>query len=63
MEELVQVDNAARASLDATTMVNKASEALKESEELEARAEEALKKSEEVLEQHLIDFPDSPFAE
>jgi len=63
MEELVQVDSAARASLDATTLVNRAMEASDHASELESKAEEALKKSEEALDQHLIDFPDSSLAE
>lgn len=63
MEELVQVDSAAKASLDATSLVNRAMEASDEAERLEAEAEEALKKSEETLDQHLIDFPDSSLAD
>lgn len=63
MEELVQVDSAAKVSLDATILVNKAMEASDKAEAVEAAAEEALKKSEETLDQHLIDFPDSPLAE
>ena len=63
MQELVQVDSAAKASLDATSLVNKAMEASDEAERLESEAEEALKKSEETLDQHLIDFPDSSLAE
>ena len=63
MQELVQVDSAAKASLDATSLVNKAMEASDEAERLETEAEEALKKSEETLDQHLLDFPDSSLAD
>lgn len=63
MEDLVQVDNAAKASLEATIMVNEATKASDEADQLEAHAEEALQKSEEILDQHLIDYPDSALAE
>lgn len=63
MEQLVQVDTAAKASLGATTLVNEATKAMEEADQLESEAEEALKKSEELLDQHLIDFPNSSFAE
>eukprot|EP00536_Pseudo-nitzschia_multiseries_P004638 jgi/Psemu1/285233/fgenesh1_pg.78_\ len=62
MEQLVQVDNAAKASLEATTLVNEATKASEEADRLESEAEEALKKSEEILDQHLIDYPDSALA-
>ena len=60
------MDSAAKevSFLDATILVNKAMmEASDKAEAVEAAAEEALKKSEETLDQHLIDFPDSPLAE
>ena len=60
------MDSAAKevSFLDANTiLVNKAMEASDKAEAVEAAAEEALKKSEETLDQHLIDFPDSPLAE
>jgi len=63
MEELVQMDSASKASLDATSLVNKAMEASDEADRLELEADEALTKSEETLDQHLIDFPDSSLAE
>eukprot|EP00534_Pseudo-nitzschia_fraudulenta_P001805 CAMPEP_0201126802 /NCGR_PEP_ID=MMETSP0850-20130426/27524_1 /ASSEMBLY_ACC=CAM_ASM_000622 /TAXON_ID=183588 /ORGANISM="Pseudo-nitzschia fraudulenta, Strain WWA7" /LENGTH=199 /DNA_ID=CAMNT_0047395387 /DNA_START=31 /DNA_END=630 /DNA_ORIENTATION=- len=63
MEQLVQVDNAAKASLDATSLVNEAMKASDEADRLELEAEEALKKSEEKLDQHLIDYPDSALAD
>ncbi|VEU39041.1 unnamed protein product [Pseudo-nitzschia multistriata] len=63
MEQLVEVDKAAKASLEATTLVNEAMKASEEADRLEAEAEEALKKSEEVLDQHLIDYPDSALAD
>jgi hypothetical protein len=63
MEQLVQVDKAAKSNLDATSMVNRALKASEEADRLEQLAEEALRKSEEQLEQHLKDFPDSPLAQ
>ncbi|KAG7368387.1 hypothetical protein IV203_031130 [Nitzschia inconspicua] len=63
MEQLVQVDKAAKSNLDATSMVNRAVKASEEADRLEQLAEEALRKSEEQLEQHLKDFPDSPLAQ
>jgi hypothetical protein len=62
MEQLVQVDAAAKSNLDATSMVNRALRASEDADRLEQLAEEALRKSEECLEQHLKDFPDSPLA-
>jgi len=63
MEDLVQVDNAAKASLEATIKVNEATKASDEADQLEAKAEEALQKSEQILDQHLIDYPNSPLAD
>ncbi len=63
MEQLVQVDAAAKSNLDATSMVNKALKASEEADRLEQLAEEALRKSEERLEQHLKDFPNSLLAQ
>ena len=60
MEQLAQADAAARSSLDAGSMVTKALDATDEADRLEKLAEEALQESENQLEQHLIDFPDSP---
>jgi hypothetical protein len=62
MQQLAQGDAAARANLDAGSMVSKALDASDEAERLEKLAEEALQKSEEQLEQHLKDYPDSPLA-
>lgn len=62
MEELVQVDAAAKNSLDATTCLNRALESSDEADRLEQEAEEALRKSEEQLNQHCEDFPNSPLA-
>lgn len=63
MQQLAQADAAARSNLDAGGMVNRALQASDDADEMERLAEEALQKSEEKLEQHLIDFPDSPLAE
>ena len=63
MEQLVKVDTAAKASLEATMLVNEATKTSDEADQLELEAEEALKKSEEILDQHLIDFPNSSLAE
>lgn len=63
MQQLVQVDKAARSNLDATSMVNRALHATEEADKLEQLAEEALRKSEEKLEQHLKDFPESPLGQ
>jgi len=63
MQQLAKADAAAKNNLDAGSMVNKALQALEEAERLEALAEEALRRSEEILEQHAVDFPDSPFAQ
>mmetsp|Transcript_6556 Transcript_6556/g.16329 ORF Transcript_6556/g.16329 Transcript_6556/m.16329 type:complete len:214 (-) Transcript_6556:71-712(-) len=62
MEQLVQVDNAAKASLEATNLVNEAMKASDAADQLESEAEEALKRSEKILDQHLIDYPDSELA-
>ena len=63
MEQLAQADAAASANLDATIFVNKALAASDEADRLEVDAEESLKIMQERLDQHLIDFPDSPLAE
>jgi hypothetical protein len=63
MQQLLQVDKAAKSNLDATSMVNRALKASEEADRLEQLAEEALRKSEEQLEKHLKDFPDSPLAQ
>lgn len=63
MQNLAQADAAAKSSLDAGSMVSRALQAIEEADLLEKLAEEALQKSEEQLEQHLKDFPDSPFAD
>ena len=63
MTQLAAADAAARSNLDAGSMVNRALRAVEQAEKLEALAEEALQRSEEILEQHLSDFPDSPFAQ
>jgi hypothetical protein len=62
MQQLAQGDAAARANLDAGSMVNKALQSSDEAERLEKLAEEALQTSEEQLEQHLKDYPDSALA-
>mmetsp|Transcript_29438 Transcript_29438/g.84617 ORF Transcript_29438/g.84617 Transcript_29438/m.84617 type:complete len:212 (+) Transcript_29438:200-835(+) len=63
VDQLQKADAAARSSLDAGSMVNKALQASEEADKLEKLAEEALQKSEEQLEQHLKDFPDSKLAD
>lgn len=63
METLAEGDAVARSSLDAGSMVNRALQASEEADRLLAEAEIALQKSEERLDQHLIDFPDSPLAQ
>ena len=63
METLVEGDAAARSSLDAGNLVNRALAASEEADKLLQLAEEALAKSEATLEQHLIDFPDSSLGE
>ena len=62
MEQLVQVDEVAKNSLDATSSLNRAMEASDEADRLEQEAEEALRKSEERLDQHLKDYSDSSLA-
>lgn len=63
METLTEGDAVARSSLDAGLLVNKALAASEEADELLLLAEEALEASEKILEQHLIDFPDSSLAD
>ena len=63
MQQLAEADAAARSSLDAGSMVQKALKASDEADRLEKLAEQALQDSEAQLEQHLQDFPDSPLAQ
>ena len=62
LEKISDADAATMANIDANSMVSKALAATEEADRLEALAEEKLKASEAALEQHLIDFPDSPLA-
>jgi vacuolar-type H+-ATPase subunit H len=62
-ETLVEGDAVGRSNLEAGTLVNKALEASEEADRLLAEAEVALQKSEEFLDQHLVEFPDSPLAQ
>ena len=63
MEKLNEADAVAKSSIDAGAMVNNALELNGEADRLQELADIALKKSEELLDQHLIDFPDSPLSE
>jgi hypothetical protein len=63
LEQLAQADAAAKSNMDAGSLVGKALDASDEADRLERLAEEALQKSEEILEQHLVDYPDSSLAE
>jgi hypothetical protein len=62
MEQLVQVDAAAKSNLDASVMVNRALRATDVADHFEVLAEDALRISEEWLEQHIKDYPNSPLA-
>ena len=56
---VAKADQATNSNLDAGSVLSRAMQAAEEADRLELIAEEALAKSEEMLEQHLMDFPDS----
>ena len=62
LEKIAKADQATSSNLDASSILSRALQAAEEADRLEEIAEEALAKSEEMLEQHLVDFPDSPLA-
>ena len=62
LEKIAKADQATSSNLDASSILSRAMQAAEEADRLEEIAEEALAKSEEMLEQHLVDFPDSPLA-
>lgn len=61
-ETIAKADAVTKLSMDATSWVGKAIDAANEADRLEALADEALLLSEQLLDQHLIDFPDSDIA-
>lgn len=60
LEKLEQADAATVANIGATEVLSMALNASEKADELELLAEQALAESELALEQHFIDFPDSP---
>jgi hypothetical protein len=60
LEKLEQADAATVANIGATEVLSMALNASEKADELELLAEQALEESEKALEQHFIDFPDSP---
>ena len=62
LEKIAKADQATSSNLDASSILSRALQAAEEADRLEEIAEEALAKSEEMLEQHLVDFLDSPLA-
>ena len=62
LEKIAKADQATNSNLDAGSVLSTALQAADDADRLEAIAEVALAKSEEMLDQHLIDFPDSSLA-
>lgn len=60
VEKLEQADAATLANIGATEVLSMALNASEKADEMELLAEQALEESENALEQHFIDFPDSP---
>mmetsp|Transcript_939 Transcript_939/g.2135 ORF Transcript_939/g.2135 Transcript_939/m.2135 type:complete len:165 (+) Transcript_939:44-538(+) len=62
LEKIAMADQATNSNLDAGSVLSRALQAADDADRLEAIAEVALANSEEMLDQHLIDFPDSSLA-
>ena len=62
LEKIAMADQATNSNLDAGSVLSRALQAADDADRLEAIAEVALAKSEEMLDQHLVDFPDSSLA-